>query len=309
MILTVSPPAAATLSNPWVLPSGIIPGAAGTYGFAPLWVNPANNTSSNLAQQAVQQDLTVPLTYQWNLNTQYEFLSKWVLEVGYVGSHGIHQAPQSASGFQGQASQAPFNIAQLAGTGAPCVSCSIYNVTINSPQNVVLRVPYLGLSPNDRSIQTTGSYKYNSLQVTVRKQLSYGLQLQAAYTWSRGFITQPYGFNTYPYYALQYGLNPNYRPQRFVLSYVWDLPLGHPKGIDGVLLDGWSLSGVTIIQDGTPLNITDATTGSTFCGGNGCTGFSGAAQFCPGMSNANIATSGSLTQRVASGLTPAGPAT
>jgi hypothetical protein len=303
MILTISPPAAATLSNPWVLPSGIIPGAAGTYGFAPLWVNPANNTSSNIVQQAVQQDLTVPLTYQWNLNTQYEFLSRWVLEIGYVGSHGIHQAPQSASGFQGQASQAPFNIAQLAGTGAPCVSCSIYNVTTNTPQNVVLRVPYLGLSPNDRSIQTTGSYKYNSLQVTVRKQLSYGLQLQAAYTWSRGFITQPYGFNTYPYYALQYGPNPNYRPQRFVLSYVWDLPLGHPKGIEGVLRDGWSLSGVTIIQDGTPMNITDTTTGSTFCGGNGCTGFSGAAQFCPGMTNANIATSGSLTQRVASGLT------
>jgi hypothetical protein len=174
-------------------------------------------------------------------------------------------------------------------------------VTTNTPQNVVLRVPNLGISPTASSIETAGSYKYNSLQVTVRKQLSYGLQLQTAYTWSRGFITQSYGLNTYPYFALQYGLNPNYRPHRFVLSYVWDLPLGHPKGIEGVLLDGWSWSGVTTIQDGNPLNITDATAGSDFVGGNGFA--SATPQFCPGMSNDNIATSGSLTQRVTSGLT------
>ncbi len=31
------------------------------------------------------------MTYEWNLNTQYEFLPSWVLEVGYVGARGIHQ--------------------------------------------------------------------------------------------------------------------------------------------------------------------------------------------------------------------------
>jgi Carboxypeptidase regulatory-like domain/TonB-dependent Receptor Plug Domain len=301
---TAVPPSAATLANPWVLPSVVIPGAPGTIGFTPLWVNPANNTSSNMAQVAVQENLTVPLTYEWNLNTQYEFLSNWVLELGYVGSHGIHQLLQSAAGFQGQGSATPFNVAQLAGTGSPCVSCSIYNVTTNSPQNVVLRVPNLGISPTATSIETEGSYKFNSLQATVRKQLSYGLQLQAAYTWSRGFITQAFGLNTYPYFALQYGLNPNYRPHRFVLSYVWNLPLGRPKGVEGVLLSGWSWSGVTTIQNGNPLNITDATAGSDFVGGNGFA--SATPQFCAGKSSADIATTGSLTQRVTSGLTPGG---
>ena len=37
------------------------------------------------------QNLTTPLTYEWNLNTQYEFVRNWVLELGYVGSHGIRQ--------------------------------------------------------------------------------------------------------------------------------------------------------------------------------------------------------------------------
>ena len=36
-------------------------------------------------------ELTTPLMDEWNLNTQYEFAPNWVLELGYVGSHGIHQ--------------------------------------------------------------------------------------------------------------------------------------------------------------------------------------------------------------------------
>jgi hypothetical protein len=303
----ITPPTTATLASPWTLPPAVIPGAAGTFGFAPLWVTPGNLTttakSSNITQDIVAENLTVPLTYEWNLDTQYEFRSNWVLEVGYVGSHGIHQLPQSASGAQGQGTTGPFNLAQLAGTGAPCASCATYGVTTNTPQNAVLRVPYLGLSPVDPAIETSANYKYNSLQVTVRKQFSHGFQLQGAYTWSRAFIQQPFGINTHPYFNFTYGPNPNYRPQRFVLSYVWNLPVPHMSGWKGALANGWTWSGVTTIQDGTPLNISDGTGGSDFCGGIGCSGpVSSTAQLCPGETYANIATSGSLEQRVTNGL-------
>ena len=305
---TATPPTSATLADLWVLPPVVIPGAAGTYGFAPLWVAPgAAPRSSNVAQVAVAENLTVPLTYEWNLNTQYQFASNWVLELGYVGSKGIHQLVQSASGAQGQGTTMPYNLAQLAGTGAPCANCSTYTVTSNSPANVVLRVPNLGISPTAGLIATESNYKYNSLQATLRKQLSHGLQFQGSYTWSRSFIQQPFGINSYPYFNLQYGLNPNYRPHRFVISYVWELPFGHPEGWKGVLANGWSWSGVTTIQDGTALNITDGTGGSIFCGGTGCAGtISSTAQFCSGMSASNVLTGGSLQQRVAGGLTPGG---
>ena len=49
-----------------------------------------------------EPNLTVPSTYQWNLNTQYEFLPSWLLELAYVGSHGIHQGAESPSAQQGQ---------------------------------------------------------------------------------------------------------------------------------------------------------------------------------------------------------------
>jgi hypothetical protein len=288
------------LGNPWVIP-GTIPGPAGSFGFTPRWVNPANNTSSNLSQTVLQQQITVPVTYGWNLNTQYEFLPTWVLEVGYVGSHGIHNAATSMSGAQGQAGTVNYNYAQLVGVGAPCQNCTLFPaVTTNTTANVPLRVPNLGIAANDISLSTLASYKYNSLQVTVRKQMSHGLQLQAAYTWSRAFQAYPEGINTYPYVAQVYGLNAYYHPHRLVTNFVWNLPLGHQQGLMGKATDGWSVSGVFTLQEGTPLTITDGRDGAIFGVANGV------AQFCSGKTSANVLASGSLTQRVLNGLTTGG---
>ena len=104
---------------------------------------------------------------------------------------------------------------------------------------------------------TNGEIKFNGFEATLRKQLSGGLQLQAAYTYSRGFDTQPFGFNTAPYMQEVYEPNNNYHPNRFVVNYVWDLPVPRYKGLRGQLLDDWSWTGVTTVQDGVPLTITD----------------------------------------------------
>jgi hypothetical protein len=203
----------------------------------------------------------------------------------------------------GQAANVNFNIAPLAGPG--CTSCAITGVTTSTPANAPLRVPYLGLVPTALRLANDDSYKFKSLQASVRKQLSRGLQLQGSYTWSRAFITAPYGVNTYPYLIHQYEPNNNYRPHRFVLNYLWNLPLGHPQGIAGKLAEGWAWSGVVTIQNGYPITITDGTGGSVFCGGNGCAGngLTATANFCPGMGVQNVSTKGTLQERVTSGLT------
>ena len=291
----------ANLQNPWQF-APTIPGPPGSYGFTPRWINLANGVNSNINQSPNQQNLTVPVTYEWNLNTQYEFARNWLLELGYVGSHGIWQGAQSRSGQQGQFVAVNFNIAPLAGPG--CTSCAITGATTSTNTNVSLRVPYLGISPNATEVANADNYKYNSLQATVRKQLSYGLQLQGSYTWSRGFIQLPYGVNYYPYEIQQYELNDNYRPQRFVLNYLWNLPLGHQSGFVGKLTSGWTWSGVFTLQDGYPITLTDGRAGSVFCGGSGCSGggLTGTANFCPGMTAANVLSSGSMQSRVTSGL-------
>ena len=95
-----SPPYAPTLDQPAQtnsFSSLAAPFEQYTLGQFPMrWVNFSGTTSflqsSNITEAAEDPHVKTPLIYSWNFNMQYEFLPKWVLEVGYVGSHGIHQA-------------------------------------------------------------------------------------------------------------------------------------------------------------------------------------------------------------------------
>ena len=101
--------------------------------------NNQTGSSSNLSQVLVQQIIHAPLIYEWNLNAQYEFLPSWVLELGYVGSHGIHQN----SGNR-QINEALWRALQTRPDG----------LATNTVANASLRVPYLGFSPGGMMTQT-----------------------------------------------------------------------------------------------------------------------------------------------------------
>jgi hypothetical protein len=222
---------AGSLYNPWAIPPGVVTLGPGYFGFSPRWVDQSTISapyclkppcSSNITPTSYGQDLVVPLTYLWNLSVQYEFRPGWVLEVGYVGSHGIHQAsPGAVNGPTADGSPISnyYNVAQLVGQGTPCISCGVTGVTTNTKSNAVLRVPSLGISPSAAQLQTVSNYKYNSLQTTVRHQMAHGLQVQAAFSWSRGFEQVPTGINTYPYVIQDYAPEYFVRPLRLVVSY------------------------------------------------------------------------------------------
>jgi hypothetical protein len=103
----------------------------------------------------------------------------------------------------------------------------------------------------------------------LRKTISHGLSFQVAYTWSKSLTTGNLTTNDADNPGSQYGPNPSYRPQRLTINYSWDLPLGHPEGLEGKLLGGWNLSGVTVVQGGTPITITDSRGGSIYGFGAG----------------------------------------
>ncbi|MBV9505548.1 MAG: TonB-dependent receptor [Acidobacteriia bacterium] len=226
--------------------------------FPARWVNftPGLNAfqeSSGLAQSAMFDHFVTPLVYSWNFNAQYQIGQNWVAEVGYVGSEGIHQ-PET------------LHLVNEAGLASP--SNPINGITSNTVTNALLRVPYLGFSPTGvQWAMTDGTYRFNSLQATLRKQFSYGLTFQAAYTFSRAFSNLlQMGMNSGDPLngRQQFGLNTAYRPQRLTINYSYDLPGRTLKGFAGKALGGWSLSGVTTIQDGQPLIITDNRGGSIF---------------------------------------------
>jgi hypothetical protein len=256
----------------------------------PRWVNFANGTSSNLSEYIQGENYLTPLLYEWNLNIQYEVRPTWVVEIGYVGSHGIHQIAQGRL----------INQAELVGSptaaNAPGIAAGL--VPFNTVANAALRVPYLGFAPTGLIDATTGGdNKFNSFQATLRKTISHGLSFQAAYTWSKSLTTGNLTTNDANNPGSQYGLNPSYRPQRLTINYAWDLPLGYAEGLKGKLVNGWNLSGVTIVQGGTPLTVTDSRGGSIYGFGAG-TGETSTAEFCPGMSAANAGTAGGVESRL-----------
>jgi hypothetical protein len=251
-------------------------------GWVPRWANIAAGTSSNLIGPILQPTYASPLVYEWNLDVQYEFKPKWVLELGYVGSHGYHLGVSS--------NPLQINEAQLASVADP-----VYGLTTNTTGNASVRVPYLGFSPGGLDMYNTlTSTKFNSVQATLRKQFSYGFQMQAAYTFSRSFNT-PFNYNNPN--IVDYAVASAYHPQRLAITYSWDLPLGTHQGFVGKMANGWNLAGVTTVQDGTPLTPTDSRGGSIYGFGAGSTQLS-TAEYCPGMDAANTASSGSDQQRL-----------
>lgn len=107
---------------------------------------------------------------------------------------------------------------------------------------------------------TIANSNYHSLQVSLDKRFSHGLQAQLAYTFSKSF-DQASSFegelNPYDFHST-YSLSQFDARHRFVLSYLWELPIPKYSGIAGKILSGWDLSGIYTYQTGFPIRISSS---------------------------------------------------
>jgi hypothetical protein len=247
-----------------------------------------NMTSSNLNAMTVDEGFSTPLTQKWNLEIEQHLPLGLTLQAGYAGAHSIHLFDSGRH----------INEPALASAEGP-----VNGLTVNTQGNASLRVPYLGFSPSGlAAYQTQASAKYNALQVTIMERSSKGLHAQAAYGFSKtlsnlgGGMIGPGGMNAMnsndPLDAKQqYGPSMT-APQRIAVNYGWDFPW-KGSGLTGKVLSGWGLSGMTIIQSGSPMSVNDSHGGTIY----GSAGIS-RAQFCPGMGPRNAGTSGSVKDRL-----------
>ncbi len=107
---------------------------------------------------------------------------------------------------------------------------------------------------------TIANSSYNSFQASVNKRFSKGVQLLAAYTWSKS-MDQASSFENLinPFNpSLSRSLSQFDARHRFVLSYLWELPLPKYDGAAGKFLNGWAISGITAFQSGFPIRITSS---------------------------------------------------
>ena len=252
-----------------------------TLGFVP------RTPTSQLSDRIAGPEYEIPHLQQWNLSVQTKLPQAFTLDIGYVGSYGDNLLV--GVGLNQPVLATPNNPVNCGYTGMPA-DC----ITTNTAVNAELRVPYMGESPSALTdSEFTGESRYNGLQVTLRRQISHGLSFQSAYTLSKS-MNDTSIYNDLNYLSRNWARASFDRTHRIVTNFDYQLPNSvHGPGAAGKLLNGWSTTGIVILQSGLPLTLTDPNGGTVYGEASPST-----VTLCPGQTVAALATSGGVEARL-----------
>ena len=228
--------------------SGIIPTQTLQQGFAPVVFPSLTNISGQVETTAV--NYKTEYAQNWSFGIQRQLKNNFVLDVAYVGNKGTHLL-QRINGNQ----PAP-------GAG-----------------NLASHRPYYAQYPNMTTLDgllSTANSTYESVQAKLTKRFSSGLSFLVDYTFGKAIEgSEGVGENGVTSPIETMAQNPLNRAaekalasfdvrQRFVASYVYELPFGKGKpylktGLAGQILGNWRLDGITSYIGGNPFTVQMAT--------------------------------------------------
>jgi len=186
--------------------------------------------------------------FQWSFDVQRELPSSWLLDVGYVGTRGLHLP------FMWDPNQ-PNNPV------SPCTTDASGNTTC--PR---IYPNFTEMSYTDSS----GKSIYHSLQVKVERHYTRGLAVIGAYTYSKAIDTNSTYFGTtgsanFPENSFNRAAEKgpadfDYR-HRLSLAYVYDVPFGNTvlhssSHAVNYVIGGWQVAGIAMLQSGPPYTAT-----------------------------------------------------
>jgi hypothetical protein len=185
----------------------------------------------------------LPRIMNFDLGVQQQ-IGSWVADLSYVGMLSRHLL--LTQNINAIPLYAHFNPANRDTT------------TANSPLPDNFLRPYTGYG-NITFEQFGASSNFNSLQASIRRRLTDGLQVGVSYTFSKVLgVASGDGDSVSPYLsarARNYGPLSFDRRQSLVFNYVYELPeVGKRLGWRpaGWALDNWEISGITTFQTGGP---------------------------------------------------------
>jgi len=231
-------PGASTFGGNLAIGSLKIPGGSLNWN-GPGTVLPAATAISCTAVKqcsvgAVDPNLKNPYVINYNLGVQHVFGNNLSLEIGYVGNHGALLTGQT------DLNQA---------------------IPTTNPNNPVLpygsKYPYLGFI---NQFSNFGWSNYNSLQATLTKRVSHGVDFTAGYTYGHGLdagsLSRFGGLpqdSTVP--QAEYANSDYDTRHRFTLEASYAIP--GKKGF-GQLLEGWKVNGILTLATGQPWVVGDS---------------------------------------------------
>ena len=205
------------------------------------------------------EDTVSPDAKYWSFSIGRE-IGEFVVEVGYTGSksgHGINQVLANPAVLTAE------QAALVASTKNPNAIPSVQLRRVYPQYGARTLIPaYVGPGGNDVEARST----YNGVYAQVQKRLNHGVQFGLSYTRSKfesnndaslgegGTDASPQRPQSDFDYASEWSLSAFDIPNRFVASYLWEIP-GPKSGLWRQVLGGWQLSGVTQFQSGRPFTI------------------------------------------------------
>ena len=264
------------LSNPF--PNGLIQPAGRSLG---------GLQDVGFSVPALNRYRPTPYVEQWMLGLQYALTANDMIDVTYLGNHGVKLPFSSVQMDQ----LPPQDLAQGDALLAPVANpfyghitssgCGLDGATVPAFRLLLPYPEYCSVSNSD----PPGAFStYNAAEMSFRHRWAQGLQLGVSYTISK-FIDNSagegewanvgYGPPIRNWYdlAAEKSLDGNDIPQSLVVNYIYQLPVGHGKhfasnlhGVGDAVLGGWQVSGITTVKKGFPLQI--LTSNSTMSGFN-----------------------------------------
>ncbi len=224
-------------------------------------------------------DRKIPHVHQYSFGMQQQFPGGIKLDASYVGSRtrNINTNDNQAGGARNlnvlsnaQIAQATDTARGLGITPSAYLAQSVPNpfagllprtningATISRTQLLLPFPQYLNVNYGQESV---GQIWYDSAQVSLEKRYSHGLTLLGSYTWSK--TLEAVSFLNNQDAAPFKDLSASDRPQRLVISGVYELPFGHGHRFGGnvsrpveLLIGGFQLNYIEIIQSGAPTGL------------------------------------------------------
>ena len=241
------------------------------YGNVATAANGTGLLSPSSFSRTIDPNHKIVTAYHANAGVQRDLGHLIALDVAYVGSFGRH-------------------LSETVNLNNPYYGAVLLpqnqNPQTNTPLNDNYFRPYQGYGGFSQQI-FEGNSSYHSLQVTLNKRFSHGVQFGISYTHSKalgyadGDSTSTSGTpsnasNTVARYLdrkiWNYGLLSYDRPNLLTFNFLWDVPkLGNlvPNKVVKTIFDGWQFSDITTFAPGSPLNVVMSTNPTVNFFGNG----------------------------------------
>jgi hypothetical protein len=223
------------------------------------------------------------MVQNWSFEMEHQFTTDLILNLGYVGQHATHLRSSLAQinnlnpkFFSLGSNLGASIVGNAVGVNPPFPQFE----TLYGPGTVAQALrpfPQYQSINTDCCLENLGQSTYNALLASLQRRFRNGLNLLASYTWSKTLTDADSalpafaGFSGGGFVQNSYNLNGeksiSYQdvPHTFVVSYVYELPIGPNKkflshgGAVGRALGGWEVGGVQRYQSGQPLALCCAT--------------------------------------------------